>query len=71
MYQTSARFDVVILITLTLTDSRRSKNIQKNLKLFGKLEFFLNKIRIFYVENTHTCRFLINLYFKPAMTSKF
>ena len=37
MYQKSARFDVIILITWILTDTRRSKNIQKNVKFFGKI----------------------------------
>ena len=44
MYQTFARFDVVILITLILTDSRRSKNIQKNLKFLEKLEVSIGQI---------------------------
>ena len=37
MYQTSARFDVIILITWILTDIRRSKNIQKNVKFVWKI----------------------------------
>ena len=37
MYQTSTRFDVIILITLVLTDTRRSKNIQKNVKFVWKI----------------------------------
>ena len=37
MYQTFARFDVVILITLILTDSSRSKNIQKKFKIVRKI----------------------------------
>ena len=37
MYQASARFDVVILITWILTDTRRSKNIQKNIKFVRKI----------------------------------
>ena len=37
MYQTSARFDVIILITWILTDTRRSKNIQKNVNFVGKI----------------------------------
>ena len=37
MYQTSARFDVIILITWILTDTRRSKNIQKNVKFVWKI----------------------------------
>ena len=36
MYQTSARFDVILLITWILTDTRRSKNIQKNVNFVGK-----------------------------------
>ena len=36
MYQTSARFDVIILITWILTDTR-SKNIQKNVNFVGKI----------------------------------
>ena len=37
MYQTSARFDVILLITWILTDTRRSKNIQKNVNFVGKI----------------------------------
>ena len=37
MYQTSARFDVIVLITWILTDTRRSKNIQKNVKFVWKI----------------------------------
>ena len=36
MYQKSAWFDVIILITWILTDTRRSKNIPKNFKFFLK-----------------------------------
>ena len=44
MYQTSARFDVIVLITWILTDTRRSKNIQKNETLFEKLELSIGQI---------------------------
>ena len=44
MYQTSARSDVIILITWILTDSKRSKNIEKNVKLFEKLELSVGQI---------------------------
>ena len=37
MCHTSARFDVIILITIILTDTGRSNNIKKN--LVEKLEF--------------------------------
>ena len=36
MYQTSARVHVIILITWILIDTRRSKNIQKNVKFVWK-----------------------------------
>ena len=36
MYQTSARFDVIIINTWILTDTRRSKNIKKNIKFVWK-----------------------------------
>ena len=44
MYQTSARFDVIVLITWILTDTRRSKTIQKNETLFEKLELSIGQI---------------------------
>ena len=37
MYQTYKRFDPIILITWILTDSRKSKNIQKNVKFVWKI----------------------------------
>ena len=37
MYLTSARFGVIILITWILSDTRRSKNIQKNAKFVWKI----------------------------------
>ena len=37
MYQTSARFDVTILTTWMLTDTRRSKNTQKKVKFVWKI----------------------------------
>ena len=37
MCQTSARFDVIILITWILSDTRRFKNIQKNVNFVWKL----------------------------------
>ena len=36
MCHTSVRSHVIILITWILTDTRRSKNIQKNVKFFLK-----------------------------------
>ena len=40
MYHSSARFHVIILFTWIFTDTRRSKNIQKNLwNLVEKLDF--------------------------------
>ena len=36
MYQTSARVHVIILITWILIDTRRSKNIHKNVKFVWK-----------------------------------
>ena len=45
MYQTSARFHVIILITWILIDTRRSKNIQKNVKFVWKIRIGqINKI---------------------------
>ena len=44
-YQTSARFHVIILITWILIDTRRSKNIQKNVKFVWKIRVGqINKI---------------------------
>ena len=37
MCHTSARSHVIILITWILTDTRRSKNIQKNVNCFWKI----------------------------------
>ena len=37
MWHTYARFNVIILITWILTDTRRSKNIQKNIKFDRKI----------------------------------
>ena len=37
MCHTSARFDVIILITRTLNDTRRSKTIKKNNKIWLKI----------------------------------
>ena len=37
MCHTPARFHVIILITWILTDTRRSKNIQKNVNCFWKI----------------------------------
>ena len=37
MYHTSARFHEIILITWVLTDTRRSKNIQKNIKFVWEI----------------------------------
>ena len=48
MYHSSARFHVIILFTWIFTDTRKSKNIQKNLwNLVEKLDFsigWINKI---------------------------
>ena len=44
MYQTYARFDVIILFIWILTDTRRSKNIQKNVTFFEKLELSIDQI---------------------------
>ena len=48
MCHTSTRFDVIVLITRTLNDTRRSKTIKKkNLNLVEKLEFstgWINRI---------------------------
>ena len=44
MYQTSARFDVIFLITLILTDTRRSKDTEKKVK-------FVLKIKIWHRSN--------------------
>ena len=45
MYQTSARFDVIISITWILANTRRSKNIQKNVIFFvEKLERSIGQI---------------------------
>ena len=38
MYQTSAGFHEIVLITWVLTDTRRSKNIQKNLKFVWEIK---------------------------------
>ena len=37
MYQTFARFHGIILITWIWTDTKRSKNIQKNVKFVWKI----------------------------------
>ena len=111
MCHTSARFDVIILITRTLNDTRRSKTIKKIIKYGWKIRIpqhrldkhnsqkkkcvlmkkrnkrFLQHlpvpirhavksfevviIPVLYNENTWTCRFPVNLQFKPVMTLKF
>ena len=38
MCHTSARFDIIILITRTLNDTRRSKTIKKIIKFAGKIK---------------------------------
>ena len=77
MYQISARFHVVILITWIFTDTRRSKNIQKNVKFVWKIRTQhrpnrqgkkLSNLLTGFIcwKHTHIFKFLINLWFKHA-----
>ena len=62
MYQTSARVHVIILITWILIDTRRSKNIQNNVKFVCLLELSIGQInKILKKRNVYKWKKLSNL----------